>query len=801
MTNISARSVLLADRASASRRWDMHDPSRTATTDQSETNAVMMTVEHPPSGERERARAPDAPEQTPASGFSSQGMGALELASYVSEWRASYRFRRRTAEIAAERERQKTLKSLEAEARKAAAKAMREKGLAPPASGKSAFSEGRRSVENVPYRTIEEEFTLPTPRYSSNIHPTTAGKVAARLMLARLFDSRPSLVEAIRSDAPVVIIDIPDPELVGRVGAIWHDVLFEHSHNLMNVAGEGGPRENYDAVYLIVQTLPAAKDRSRAETAALSALSLALPFIALSPLGVTHLPEAVLKATTNRIEFPRLDPITVVRTIRIITGRRCREEVDAELAAKITIADLIVAVRFDRSPAQCLAELRRLASLKDSKKKSRDLALSEIHGLGEARTWAESTIADIAAWKRGEISWDAISSAIAIAGPPGTGKTLFAKAFASDTGLNLIASSLAKWQSSGEAHLGHLLRAMRADFDAARTQAPSVLFIDEIDSFPDRAGVTHAHRDYVIEVVNALLEQIDGITGREGVILIGASNDISRCDPALLRAGRFDRIVKVGLPNIDELEQMFRVRLGSALCTEDIRPIAELAIGMTGADVERIVKDAKRAARQTARDITLHDLRQALVPDDDRPPELRWRTCVHEASHIVVDVIHFGAEHVFATTAPIGGRAGASIRSRLEWPTGTHEYYRKRLEVVLAGRVGEEILLGAASHGAGGVAGSDLDIATTLAADMVASLGLVGPKSLTYFGPRGSGRDFLFFGEIREAVADQLAAAAKSCRALLEANQDVLEAVALRLSESGRIDGDEVSELIARSVK
>ncbi|MEH2470620.1 AAA+ superfamily predicted ATPase [Nitrobacteraceae bacterium AZCC 2161] len=75
-----------------------------------------------------------------------------------------------------------------------------------------------------------------------------------------------------------------------------------------------------------------------------------------------------------------------------------------------------------------------------------------------------------------------------------------------------------------EPTLGHLLRAMRQDFDAARAQAPCVMFIDEIDSFPDRAGVQHAHRDYVVEVVNGLLEQIDGIAGREGVIVIGASN-------------------------------------------------------------------------------------------------------------------------------------------------------------------------------------------------------------------------------------------------------------------------------------
>ena len=206
---------------------------------------------------------------------------------------------------------------------------------------------------------------------------------------------------------------------------------------------------------------------------------------------------------------------------------------------------------------------------------------------------------------------------------------------------------------------------MKQDFDAARAQAPSVIFIDEIDSFPDRGGVTHAHRDYVIEVVNALLEQIDGIAGREGVIVIGASNDLRRCDPALLRAGRLNQIVKIGLPNPVELEKMLRVRLGNDLRDEDLRNISEFAVGMTGADIERVVKDAKRAARQANRPLAMSELREALVEDDDRPAELKFRSCVHEASHIVVDVIHNGPEDVFATVAVVGGHAGASVRTKL----------------------------------------------------------------------------------------------------------------------------------------
>jgi cell division protease FtsH len=382
--------------------------------------------------------------------------------------------------------------------------------------------------------------------------------------------------------------------------------------------------------------------------------------------------------------------------------------------------------------------------------------------------------------------------------PPGCGKTLFAQVFADEVGLTLIACSLAKWQSSGEAHLGHLLRAMRQDFEAARAQAPSVVFIDEIDSFPDRAGITHSHRDYVVEVVNALLAEIDGIARREGVVVIAASNDLSRCDPALLRAGRFDEIVQIGLPDPIELQKMLRVRLGHQLKDENLARIAELAVGMTGADIERVVKDAKRSARHGNRAMTTDELRKALLVEDDRSPEQRWRSCVHEASHIVADVIHFGPDDVFATIMATDGRTGMSVRTNFNRSDGTHDEYRKRLEVILSGRAGEELLLGSVSHGAGGGAGSDLEVATNLAAAMVGSLGLAGPTPLTYLGPQRSARDFLLFAEVRAAVNHELVKASVACRELLAAHRTAVEAVANVLLEDGRVDGTEVARLIER---
>jgi len=134
---------------------------------------------------------------------------------------------------------------------------------------------------------------------------------------------------------------------------------------------------------------------------------------------------------------------------------------------------------------------------------------------------------------------------------------------------------------------------MRQDFDLARSKAPCVLFIDEVDSFPDRNGVTHAHRDYVIEVVNALLAEVDGIgAGLEGIILIGASNDLRRCDPALsCGPAGFNRSSRLNF----HIPMSWKKCCTSALARSPRRGLSglsELAAGMTGADIEKIVNDA-----------------------------------------------------------------------------------------------------------------------------------------------------------------------------------------------------------------
>jgi cell division protease FtsH len=770
----SGRSVSQQKRQKASDRRNSRQADSVA-----EDHATNTPSRQRPSGGSDR----DA-ETGPPGPRGLEAMGPLEFNAYRRLWRSSARFRHGLTAAAATRKRTVARTEFETDP-----EPERDAGTLPTEFGLATPRDFRGTAG------ITESSDGASRRGLAGLSPTSPASVAAALLFARIFDERPELLNLIHSAAPTIAIDIADSEMLRQVEATWKEVLFDGCFRLLDLANDRTffCRTELDAAYLVVKEPPKPLQRDKLEKETLRTLSLALPVIAISPMARTHLPDVLNRSATATIDFPRLDPRVVTRVIRIVTGRICRELIEDAVVAKITPSDLVVAARFDRTPTECVSELRRLVGAKEANKEARDLTLSDLHGLGEARAWAEAAISDIKAWKESRIPWSEVASGIALSGPPGCGKTTFASVFCREAGLHMVSATLAKWQSSGEAHLGHLLRAMRQDFEEARANAPSCVFIDEIDSLPDRAGVTHAWRDYVVEVVNALLAEIDGIRGREGVVVIGASNEIGRCDPALLRAGRLEKIVKIGLPDLAELERMFRVRLRSDLDQEDLSSIVELAVGMVGADVERIVKDARRTARMDGkRSVTLRDLRNALAPEDDRPLEQRWLICVHEAAHLVIDVIHFDPDGAYATTARIGSRVGMSVRIGTRF-MGTPDDYRRQLQVILAGRAGEEVLLGIASHGAGGVQGSDLARATSLAAAMVGSLGLIDSNHLTYLGPSRDAEGLLVFAEVRQAVARELADAYSATRLLLTSNRAAVEAVAQWLLERGRVTGEEAA--------
>jgi hypothetical protein len=169
-------------------------------------------------------------------------------------------------------------------------------------------------------------------------------------------------------------------------------------------------------------------------------------------------------------------------------------------------ADLEVTMRRGRRLAQCLTRLnddRRLRAATPISNKAM-IKLSDLFGYGPAAAWGRQLAADLFQWKGGSLGWDDVDRGLLLSGPPGTGKTTYARALANECNAHLEIASLARWQAKG--HLGDLLKAMRNSFANARRNAPSILFIDEIDSIGDRDAFAGQNAQYCTEVVNALLE-------------------------------------------------------------------------------------------------------------------------------------------------------------------------------------------------------------------------------------------------------------------------------------------------------
>ena len=412
-----------------------------------------------------------------------------------------------------------------------------------------------------------------------------------------------------------------------------------------------------------------------------------------------------------------------------------------------------------------------------------------------------------------------VPKGVLLVGPPGTGKTLLAKAVAGEAGVKFLSISGSDFV---EMYVGVGASRVRDLFHQAKQNSPAIIFIDEIDAVGRQRGSGlgggHDERE---QTLNQLLVEMDGFAANEGVVVLAATNRVDILDPALLRPGRFDRQVYVGLPDIKGRRDILAVHARNKPLAEDVDldKLAKGTSGFTGADLENLLNEAALlAGRRDEKAITMDDLQKSVIkviagPEKRSrviPEHERRLTAYHEAGHAVVmhalpdlDPVHQ------ITIVPRGQAGGMTIylpdedRSYL-----SRSYLLDNIAGLLGGRAAEQLVLGDISPGAS----SDISRATQMARKMVGTYGMSDRMGNVAFD---AGHDEVFIGksmaqtrpyseetaaEMDQEIRRIMDEAYGRCREILERYRPQLDQVAQFLLQHETMTAQEFEDVFRREV-